>query len=215
MTGWTGQAHLLADDIREPGFACAAACAAAWSARVDPAAVRGLVGAAMTLTSSDAGASLWAAADPYPDDKALLDAAAELEGWTADLLRRATQLARDCRAALEAAHVRLAAAGAAIAAAQAQLASAVTGRQAAAAQDAIAAAEAERAAAMAEIADCEAALEIIDDAGRRLAHAANCLRKVPDDLAGTYETPYQHVRDGGMLPHDGEFLTGGISHEAA
>ena len=58
------------------------------------------------------------------------------------------------------------------------------------------------------IADCEAALEIIDETGTRLAHALNCLRKVPDDLAGTYEVPYGHIRDGGKLPHYGEFLTG-------
>ena len=56
--------------------------------------------------------------------------------------------------------------------------------------------------------DCEAALEILDETGTRLAHALNCLRKVPDDLASTYETPYQLVYDGGHLPYDGEFLTG-------
>jgi len=42
MTGWTAQAHLLADDLREPGFACAELNASAWCARTDPAATRGL-----------------------------------------------------------------------------------------------------------------------------------------------------------------------------
>lgn len=201
MTGWTSQAHALADAIREPGFACADICATAWSAHVDPAAVRGLVGAAMTLTSGDAGPRLWGTADPCPSDSALLEAAAEMEGVTVQLLGYASAIARDCRAAL-------AAAMEAATAAHATLNSDASPAAKAAARDTLAAA---RAAA----ADCEAALEVIDECGTRLAHAANCLRKVPDDLAATYETPYQHVRDGGTLPRDGEFLTGGISYEAA
>lgn len=201
MTGWTAQAQLLADAIREPGFACAALNASAWAAGVNPDATAGLIGAAAVLTSGECGPQLWAQADPCPSDSALLAGAAELEGAVAELLKYASDMARDCRRAL-------AAAGAAAARAAAALDAATTDAARGAAESALAAARA-------EIADCEAALEIIDDAGRRLAHAANCLRKVPDDLAGTYETPYQHVRDGGMLPHDGEFLTGGISHEAA
>ena len=54
----------------------------------------------------------------------------------------------------------------------------------------------------------ETTLEIIDETGTRLTHALNCLRKVPDDLASTYEEPYQLVHDGGKLPYEGEFRTG-------
>lgn len=201
MTGWTGQAHLLADAIREPGFAAAGLNAATWSARVDPRATRGLIGAALALTSGDAGPGLWAATDPCPDGTTLLTAAAELEGETAQLLQHATRLARDCRATL-------AAAMDAAARAQATLNSDATPAATVAASQALTAARA-------AIADCEAALEIIDEAGTRLAHAGNCLAKVPDDYAETYETPLQHVRDGGTLPYDGEFLLGGISYEAA
>ena len=208
VTGWTGQAYLLADAIREPGFACAAVNASAWCARVDPEATRGLVGAALALTSCGAGTALWSAAAPCPDDAALLASAAELEGAVAELLGHARAMAEACRQALDAAYAAAAAAGAAIAAAQAQLAAAGNARAAGAAESALAAAEAAMAAARAEIADCEAALEIIDETGTRLAHALNCLRKVPDDLAGTYEVPYGHIRDGGKLPHYGEFLTG-------
>jgi hypothetical protein len=199
MTGWTAQAHLLADAIREPGFACAALNASAWAAGVNPDATAGLIGAATALTSGECGPQLWAQADPCPSDQALLTAAAELEGAVADLLKYASGLARDCRAALEAAHARLASAGVALAAAQAR-----------GAEDAAAAAQGQQGAALAEIADCEAALEVLDDAGGRLEHAVTCLRRVPDDLAGTYETPYAHVRDGGDLPFSGDFLTGGI-----
>ena len=201
MTGWTGQAHLLADAIREPGFACAALNAAAWSAGVNPEATAGLIGAASVLTSGDCGPQLWAQADPCPSDQEFLTAAAELEGAVAELLKYASALARDCRAALEAAQ---AAAGRAAAA----VASAETAQARTAAEDALGTARA-------AIADCEAALEVTDDAGGRLAHAANCLRRVPDDLAGTYETPYQFVHDGGELPYSGDFMTGGISYETA
>lgn len=199
MTNWTGQAHLLADDIREPGYAAAALNAAAWAAGVNPEATAGLIGAASALTSGDCGPQLWAQAGPLPDDQALLTAAAELEGAVAQLLKYASQMARDCRADLEAAQA---------AATSAAAASAETSQARAAAQDRLAAARA-------VIADCEAALEVTGDCGSRLAHAANCLRRVPDDLAGTYETPYAFVHDGGKLPYDGEFLLAGVSYEAA
>jgi hypothetical protein len=201
VTGWTAQAQLLADAIREPGFNAAALNAAAWSARTDPAATRGIVGAAWALTSGDAGTALWAAADPCPSDQALTAAAAELEGEVAQLLKVASQMARNCRAALEAAC-------AAAASAQATLNSDAPPGAKVAAQEALSAARA-------AIGDCEAALEIIDETGTRLAHAGNCLARVPGDLAAVYEDPYQHIRDGGTLPHDGEFLTGGTVWEAA
>lgn len=207
MTGWTGQAYLLADAIREPGFVCAAVNASAWCARVDPEATRGLIGAALALTSGDAGKALWSAADPCPDDAALLTSAAELEGAVAELLGHARRLAAACRESLKAAYCAAAAAQAGIAAAQAQLAGAGN-TQAAAAESALGSAQAALSAAQAEIADCEAALEVIDEAVTRLAHALNCLRKVPDDLASTYEVPYGLVYDGGKLPYAGEFLTG-------
>lgn len=201
MTAWTGQAHLLADAIRDPGFAAAALNAAAWAAGVNPEATAGLIGAATALTGGDCGPQLWAQADPLPSDQALLTAAAELEGAVAQLLRYASDMARDCRADLESAQ-------AAAASAAAAAASAGTSQARAAAEDALGAARA-------VIADCEAALEVIDGCGARLAHAANCLRRVPDDLAGAYETPYAFVHDGGKLPYDGEFLLGGVSYEAA
>ena len=201
MTGWTAQAHLLADAIREPGFACAALNAAAWSAGVSPEATAGLIGAASALTSGDCGPQLWAQADPLPNDQALLTAAAELEGAVAQLLKYATGLAQACRSALQSAQATAAQAARALAAAE-------TPQARAAAEDALRTAKA-------AIADCEAALEIIGDCGGRLAHAANCLRRVPDDLAGTYETPYAFVHDGGDLPYAGDFLTAGVTYEAA
>lgn len=201
MTAWTAQAHLLADAIREPGFACAALNASAWAAGAIPDATAGLIGAATALTSGECGPQLWAQAGPCPSDQALLAAAAELEGAVADLLKQASALARDCRSALASA---CAAAGAAAAAMDAATTAAAR-----------AAAESALAAARAEIADCEAALEILDGTGSRLDHALKCLRKMPDDLASTYETPYAHVREAGPLPYEGAFLTGGVTYETA
>lgn len=196
MTTWTGQAHLLADAIREPGFAAAGLCASAWSARVDPGAIRGLVGAAMTLTGGEAGSALWAPADACPDDRTLLAAAEEIEGVVAELLRHATMTAQACRARWEDAAAKAAAAHAALASGHVE-------------------AQADLAAARAELADLEAALEVVDETGTRLAHAADCLRRLPDDLAAVYEVPYQHRRERGPLPRDGEFLTGTATASAA
>lgn len=194
MITWTGQAQILADDIREPGFTAAAANASAWRARVDPQATNGLIGAALTLTSGEAGSALWAEADPCPDDTTLLAWSAELEGHVAGLLEYARRMAAACRAgftaALEAAR-----------AARELLNGPASPQARADAEDRLAAAN--RAAA-----DCEAALEILGEAGARLAHALDCLRRVPDDLAGTYEDAYRLVHGGGKLPHHGEFLTG-------
>jgi hypothetical protein len=200
VTGWTGQAHLLADAIREPGFDAADLNASAWAAGAIPDATAGLIGAATALTSGECGPQLWAQAGPCPDDQTLLAAAAELEGAVSDLLKQASALARDCRAALEAAT------------AQAERAHAAA--VAAGTPQARAAAETALARARAVIADCEAALEVTDGCGSRLDHAVTCLRRVPDDLAGTYEVPYVHVREAGPLPYEGAFLTGGVVYEA-
>ena len=199
MTTWTGQAQLLAADIREPGFQAAEVNASAWCARVDPEATHGLVGAALALTSGDAGKKLWSATAPCPDDAALLTAATELEGAVVQLLEWARTMAAGCRADFEAA----------MEAAQRARALMASDDDATRAEGAALMAEAQ-----AVLGDCEAALEILDETGTRLAHALNCLRKVPDDLASTYEVPYELVHDGGQLPHAGEFLTG-VVWEAA
>jgi hypothetical protein len=201
VTAWTGQAHLLAADIREPGTGSAITCASAWRAGVTPEATHGLVAAAVALTGNDVLTSLWADVPPCDDDTTLLRYAAELEGDAAELLKRARRMARDC-------HTALAAACEEAARAHARLTAAADPQARAAAQAALDAARA-------VIADCEAALEIIDDCGHRLAHAANCLRRVPDDLASAYEKPYEFVHDGGKLPYEGVFLTGGVTWEAA
>ena len=205
MTTWTGQAQILADAIREPGFAAAAVSASAFRARVDPDATHGFVGAALTLTDGDAAKALWADMPPCPDDRTLLTQAAELEAAVAGLLEWARRMAAACRADLEAA-VREH--DAAVAQLNAAVASAAMGNPGG--DGAAAAAMDRREAALRIIADCEAALEILAGCEGKLAHALNCLRQVPGDLGSTYEVPYQFVHDGGKLPYSGDFLSDGI-----
>ena len=193
MTGWTAQAELLADAIREPGMKAAEVTASAWRAGVHPEATNGLVGAALALTDGQAEASLWAQVPPCPDDKTLLGQAAELEGAVSELLGHARRLAAAGRDSLDAA-----------ASSASRAAVAIAGDAGlpvkAAAQDELA--ETRR-----EIADCGAALEILDGTGGRLEHALRCLRRVPDDFAQHYEIPRLHIRQQGALPVSGAFLT--------
>jgi hypothetical protein len=193
---WTPQAEELADSLLEAAFSAATLNAAAWSAGVMPEATQGLVGAAMAL-----GAplhSLFAHVDPLRDDHAMLTAAQDIEGSVAEMLKHAQDLWNQIADDLEMAYQALAAISAAVPAG-------ATAEEAAAAQ---AAAEAARAEAMMRIADCETALEILDRAGRRLQYALACLARIPDDLEGVYEAPYDLVRSGGKLPFEGEWLTG-------
>lgn len=207
MTAWTAQAQLLAGELREPGYAAAEANARAWRARVRPEATRGLVAAALILTGGDAGAALWAAAKPCPDDRALRGWASELEAHVAELLRHCRDMLAACTREMEAALREHASASAA--------AEAARGRMAAAADpEAHAAAEADHEAAMERmhaaalvIAGCETAAEILRDAAGRLGAALDALRQVPEDLHDIYETPYRYVRENGPLPRDGDFLT--------
>jgi hypothetical protein len=207
VTAWTGVAQLLADDLGFPGYGAAEANARAWKARVRPEATRGLVEAAMILTGGDAGAALWTASETCPDDKTLAGWAADLEGHLGELLKRCRDMTQACRAAFEGAVAEHEAATATARAAQGRMASSAT-------PDAHAAAEHDHQAAMERvlaaslvIADCEAALEVLARTESQLSAAIDAVRRVPADLAETYETPYQHIRAYGPLPRDGDFLT--------
>lgn len=192
MTGWTAQAELLADAIREPGFRAAEVTASAWRAGVHAEATHGLVGAAAALTDGEAMGSLWTQAEPCPKDTVLLEQAAELEGAAAELSAHAGRAEAACRDALEAAAARAAQAAAMVSA----------GDPAARASAQSALAEART-----EIADCECALETLGGVMSRLEYALKCLRHVPDDFAAHYEIPKSHIRHQGPLPVPGDFLT--------
>ncbi len=179
---WTQIAELLDDtsDLARRGAACQAA---AWSAGLDPAATRGLTGAALALGA--APGDLMGQAAPWDSDRAMLDAADQLAADVADRQRRVQQTAHAVRADLEAARAELAAAQSARPPDQAAIA-----------------------AAMRRIADCETALEILGPLALRLGYARTRLAEVPGDLAETYQAASRHVRTGGTLPYEGRWLTG-------
>ena len=54
----------------------------------------------------------------------------------------------------------------------------------------------------------EAALDVVYRLARRLAAALAAVRRVPDDLSGTYEPVYEHLHARRVMPRDGDWLTG-------
>jgi hypothetical protein len=193
---WTPLAEDLAESLPEIGRSAASLSAAAWAAGVMPEATHGLVGAALTLGAQVS--NLYARSAPLRTDQDMLAASQDLEAATAEMLRHAWDLANQVADALEEAYAALAAASAAVPAGASEQETA----------DAEAAAEAARAEAMMRIADCDTALDILGPVLARLRYALSCLSCVPDDLETTYEAPYELVRRGGALPHEGEWLTG-------
>jgi hypothetical protein len=190
---WESQAQQVASGAGEIGEDAALIVAAAWRARVDPRATDGLAGAALALWATPSSL-VRGGGQPLPHDREMITRAGDLETDTASLLKRARETFDGAAEAHEAACL-------AAAAAAAQAAAARNREEASAAASALA--EAQR-----QIADCEAALEMLQDAGQRLRYAAACLARVPDDLAETYDVCYSHIRRGGTLPYDGDFLTG-------
>lgn len=209
MGEWTALAEALAEDAREPGFGAAASVAAAWRARVDPAATRSLVTAAVVLAGPEVIPALWAAADPCPDAAALCRWAEDLEAHIGDLLRRCLSIGYACRAAHEAACEARIRALQDARRAEAAMIAADTPAAKAQFEAAVNAAREEAARAALAIADCEAALEILGDADARLRCALDRVRALPADHDETYEAPVRLVAAGGVLPHSGDFITAG------
>jgi hypothetical protein len=205
---WTAAAEAFAEDIREPGFRAAGMDTAAWRARVDPAATRSIVQAAVTLTDGDARRQLWGRDGPVPDGPTLLAWCEELEAGLAGMLRHAQDMAVTCAETGERAESDYAEAREAARRAEAGLGSGEQAvRDAAAAE--IETAEQRMKDAADAMSDCEAALEILAAAGRKLAAAANCMRQVPDDIAETYKEVADLIRRRGIraVPYSGDFLT--------
>lgn len=175
----TARAEEAAAEAAELGVAIAGLNAAAWSAGVDPPAVQGITGAALSLAAPPH--LLWARSRVVRDDQALREAAADFEYATRALLRTVTGLLRD----ITADHAKAA--------------------QIAANRDATPAA---RRIAAARAADCEAATEIHTETAARLKYATRVLSMVPDDFDTCYEAAYALRAAGHHLPADGEWLTG-------
>jgi hypothetical protein len=196
-TPWLAAAGQLADDAHQPGFAAAALVASAWCARCLPDATRSLARAAGALTSGGAMERVWDRVPPCPSAVALLQGAEELEGEAVAMRARGQVMAETCEEARDNA----------IREYQAALRQAANAGTVANGEAVRAGAEQVMADTALVIGDCEAALELLSQVIARLNYAVNCFRRAPDDFAEAYDVPLQFIRDGGLLPLSGDFLT--------
>jgi hypothetical protein len=165
------------------------------AARLDPGALGGLTGAALAL--GEDGRAVYAAGPrglmtAFADDAEFLGAVAEAEDEVAGLLAAARELQAEATAAVAAARAAHAAARAVPSG---------TAEQAEA-----------RAAALADaagrIALARDAVQVTGTLAGRLERAACRLAAVPEDLGETYEAVYALLRRGGVMPKDGDWLSG-------
>ncbi|SRR5712691_8075774 len=165
------------------------------AARLDPDALGGLTGAALAL--GEDGRQVYAAGPggqmtAFANDAGFLGAVAEAEDEVAGQLSAARNCRAEACAAVSAARAAHAVARAMPAGTQEQAAS--------------------RAAALADTAERIAlardAVEIAGTLAGRLERAACRLAAVPEDLGETYEAVYTLLRRGGVMPADGDWLTG-------
>jgi len=155
------------------------------TAGLDPAAYAPLTGAALALGAGQV--TVYRAAGPaHPTDTAFLAAVADAEDEAHDLFTAAGKLADQVTTALDTASGEL--------------------DDALASDDKGAAARA--ADARARIDACERALGLLAELDRRLRHAIARLQAAPAALGETYESVYNLIRAGGLMPFDGRWLTG-------
>jgi hypothetical protein len=217
------RARELADlsDLRDDTLAC---LGAARHAGLDPDALAGLTGCAIALgTASIAtytAGNRWTGT--HADERAFLAHVAGIEDDLDEHLRAAVMLGRPAVAALGAARHDLGDAQDQLAAARRQLAAAraqptyspCDGCHHARAA-AITAAQAAVREAEDSVRDCQDRIEMCEEIARtagalvrRLRYALARIGAVPADLGETYESVYNLIRGGGVLPHQGRWVTG-------
>jgi hypothetical protein len=199
---WTQQAGALGEDAAELGATIAAIHTAAWRARIDPDATAGLAGAATALWAP--AAALYGRGQPLPSDRILITTTEDCEIEAGELSRAAQRARTVCTADLSRAYEAHRDSVALLRAASAGEVEA----QASAIREQLRGLER-------QIADCEGALEILGEIATRVAYAAGCLQRVPDDLAETYEAAYRLLAAGGKLPRNTDFLTATLASPAA
>jgi len=172
-------------------------------AGLDPDALGGLVGAAAVLGAAGRGPGV-----RYASERDFLSALADAEDDIAERLRTAVNLRDQATAALDAALDALDAGRQALAAARAM----PTRDKCDGCHDAKAAALDAAEAAIADAQEraslCEAAIDVLDPLITRLRHALARLRAVPSDLGETYESVYNLIRRGGVMPYEGRWIEG-------
>jgi hypothetical protein len=209
------------DEIRDGTLTC---LGAARHAGLDPDALAGLVGCAAALgasaTATYTAGTGWSGT--HTDERAFLSHIANIDDDLDERLSALGRLRDETAAALGTARGDLDDARDQLAAARRQLtaAQAMTTRHTcdgchqnkaaaiSAAHAAIGAAEQLIRECQTRIGICEQTIQAAEAAGRRLWHAQARLNAVPHDLGETYESVYQLIRRGGVMPHHGRWITG-------
>jgi len=197
-------------DLRDETLAC---LGAARHAGLDPGALAGLVGCAAALGAS--ATATYTAGDGWTGQHAgehhFLAHIHSIDDNLDERIHAARRLSRDTAAALDAARQDMDEARGQLAAARSQLAAA---RAMPAAGPCASAATAPGQAGT-RIRECatrtEICQQVTSSAGAlatRLRYALIRIRAVPADLGETYESVYNLIRRGGVLPRDGRWLTG-------
>lgn len=177
------------------------------AARLDPDALPGLAGAALALGATSL--EVYRAQAPrFTDDTDLIAAISDAEDEITAAARAAVRLHGDAAAALEEAENDLCAARVALVTAMAMTTDRpCTGCHAAKAA-AVAAARARIGERMERAELAGDALGILGPLAARLRRALALIRAVPGDLGETYQPVYELRRRGGVMPRDGDWLTG-------
>jgi hypothetical protein len=191
------RARELADQALELGEGIAATIlGGARTAGLDPASYAPLTGAALALGVGRV--TVYRAAGPaHPSDVAFLAAVADAEDDARDLFAAARKLADQVAAGLDIANDGLLEA-------LADMGEALAAEDEDAATDAAGRADAARA----QIQACDRALVVLAELDRRLRHAIARLQAAPAALGETYESVYDLIRAGGLMPFAGRWLTG-------
>jgi hypothetical protein len=184
------------DDTSELAETVTAILGGGRAAGLDPDALSGLTGAALALGADSltvyAAGTRRGRADRFGDEGAFITAVSDAEDDIDEQLRAVAHLRTEVSAAVAAAEAALAAAYAM---------PSRTPDEAAARQAAITAAT-ER------VGNCEYVLDVLDVLTARLCRALARIRAVPEDVGEVYESVYRLLRRGGLMPHEGGWLTG-------
>jgi hypothetical protein len=211
-------------DLSDPRNNTLACLGAARHAGLDPEALTGLVGCAAALGAS--GTATYTAGEGWtgrhPDERHFLAHIHSIEDDLDEPIHAVIRLGKQASAPLDTARQDLEAAREKLAAARRQLAAAhamLLRQPCDGCHDARAATIVAAQAAVHETEDlvreCEISTGICQDITRaagvlveQLRHAQARIRAIPHDLGETYESVYNLIRRGGVLPHDGRWLTG-------
>jgi hypothetical protein len=196
-------------DLEELAATVVGILGGARNAGLDPDALSGLIGAAIALGAD--GAAVYAAgkgAARYADERQFLADVSDVEDEIAERLMAAGKLWDQATDAAEDAADDLRGSRRQLAAAYSMPTHQPCDGCHAARAAAIEAAREEIADANERIAVCQSALEVLRELITKLRYALARIRAVPSDLGETYESVYNLIRSGGLMPYQGRWIEG-------